>query len=78
MNITHIMGESYTLDHLKFEIGELVTNIVGEYGIIVGFGRHIKYPESDNCNYYHVLIGGYVSCYLPYSLQKVEKNKKNT
>ena len=37
MNITHIMGESYTLDHLKFEIGELVTNIMGEYGIIVVF-----------------------------------------
>jgi hypothetical protein len=42
------MGQIFTLDHLKFEIGELVTtNIMGEYGIIVGFGRHIKYTPSQ-------------------------------
>tara|TARA_B100000963_G_scaffold361811_1_gene399888 strand:+ start:4243 stop:4461 length:219 start_codon:yes stop_codon:yes gene_type:complete len=72
------MGQVFTLDHLKFNIGELVITVMGKYGVIVGYGRHIKYPESDNCNYYHVLIDGNISCYLPYSLEKVEKNKKIT
>ena len=78
MNIAHIMGQVFTLDHLRFDIGELVTTIMGEYGIVIGFGRHSKYGESDKCDYYHVLINGEISCYLPYSLQKVEKNEKNT
>ena len=78
MNITHIIGEAFTLEHLRFKIGELVTTIMGDYGVVVGFGKHSKYSESDNCDYYHVLINGEVSCYLPFSLQKVEKNNKNT
>jgi len=73
MNLAHIMGDYFVLDHIKFDVGDLVTTVMGEYGIIVGYGRHISYPMSDNCDYYHVLIDGDISCYLPFSLTIVEK-----
>ena len=60
---------------MKFEIGELVMTVLGDYGIIIGFGRHPKY-DIDETSYYHVLINGYIYCYLPIALVKIKNKKK--
>ena len=62
----------YILGDIKFEIGDLVTTILGEYGIIIGIGEHIVH-KSDETEYYHVLIEDHIYCYLPFALIKVEK-----
>jgi len=67
----------YVLGDMKFEIGDLVTTILGEYGIIVAIGEHVTY-KSDETEYYHVLIEDHIYCYLPFALIKIEKNDKNT
>ncbi len=72
MNLSHLRGDYFVLDHLKFDLGELVMTIMGNYGIVVGFGKHLSYPKTDKCDYYHVLIDGEISCYLPFSLKKIK------
>ena len=64
--------EYLILDHFKFKIGELVTTVMGEYGIVLGYGKHDIYP-SDESEYYHVLINDQVFYYLPFALLKVKK-----
>ena len=55
-----------------YEIGELVETIMGQYGIIIGFGPHEIY-YSDKSNYYKVLIDGYIYHYIASGLRKVAK-----
>ncbi len=61
----------------KFFIGDLVTTILGEYGIIVKIGEHNVY-RSDNTEYYHVLICNHIQCYLPFALIKIKSKKHLT
>jgi len=67
----------YILGDMKFEIGDLVTTILGEYGIIIAIGEHTVH-KTDETEYYHVLIEDYVYCYLPFALIKIKKSNKNT
>jgi len=62
----------YHFVNTKFKIGDLVSTVLGEYGIIVDIGEHIRY-KSDNTEYYHVLIGQHVYCYLSFALIKIKK-----
>ncbi len=68
-------SEMLVIDTFKFRVGELVTTILGEYGVVIKIGKHDKYG-TDKTVYYHVLIGGYVKCYMPFALIKI-KNKNN-
>ena len=48
MNEIYYIKGDYILDgSSKFKVGDLVTTLLQEYGIIVGFGRHPDY-ENDN------------------------------
>jgi len=69
-----LYSENFILNHLRFSLGDLVQTVNGNYGIVVGFGKHLKYPASDKTDYYHILIDGDVSCYLAFSLKKITKN----
>lgn len=71
----HYLPDVFVLGEMKFDIGDLVTTILGEYGVIIGIGEHIVY-KNDETEYYHVLIGADVFCYLPFALKKVKKTKK--
>ena len=62
----------FVMANFTLNIGDLVTTILGEYGIIVGFGKHTVY-DIDKTNYYHVLINDNVQYYLPFALIKIEK-----
>ena len=63
---------NFILGDIRFKIGDLVTTILGDYGIIVGFGRH-KIYNMDETDYYHVLIEDHVHFYLPFALIKIKK-----
>ena len=67
----------YHFVNTKLQIGDLVSTVLGEYGIIVDIGEHTRY-KSDNTEYYHVLIGQHIYFYLPFALIKIKKNKNNT
>jgi hypothetical protein len=67
-----IDGGFLVIDDLKFEVGDLVTTILGNYGVIVGFGKHSRY-ESDSSFYYYVLIDEVIQHYLPMALIKINK-----
>ncbi len=66
-------SDACILDYLIFDIGDLVTTILGEYGIIVNIGEHTMY-KTDKTQYYHVLIENHIHCYLPFALIKVKKS----
>ena len=55
-----------------FNIGDLVETVMGEYGIILGYGPHTIY-YNDKSNYYKVLIDGDIFHYISNGLKKVEK-----
>ena len=67
------MSSSCVLDYLLFSVGDLVTTVLGDYGIILKYGKHAKYP-TDGVEYYHVLIKNEIHCYLPYALIKIENS----
>jgi hypothetical protein len=76
MSLFHVHKENLILDDQrpKFLIGDLVTTVLGEYGIIIDIGEHNVY-KSDSTEYYHVLICNYVQCYLSFALMKVKDKK---
>jgi len=69
-----IDGGYVIIDEFKFKIGDLVSTILGEYGIVIKIGKHSKY-DIDKTDYYHVLIEDHIQCFLPFALIKI-KNKK--
>lgn len=71
-----IDGGYLIIDEFKFKVGDLVTTILGDYGIIVKIGKHNKY-DIDRTDYYHVLIEEHVRCFMPFALIKI-KNKNNS
>ncbi len=74
--ITYPIDNGYLIiDEFKFQVGDLVTTILGEYGVIIKIGKHDKF-ETDKTDYYHVLIEGYVKCYMPFALIKIKNEKK--
>ena len=66
-------SEMLTINAFKFSVGDLVTTIMGDYGIVVKIGQHHKHP-TDKTDYYHVLIDGNIYCYLAIALIKIKKN----
>tara|TARA_R110000824_G_scaffold28264_14_gene95253 strand:- start:5189 stop:5467 length:279 start_codon:yes stop_codon:yes gene_type:complete len=58
-----------------FDDGDLVTTLLGEIGIIIGYGTHPDGvpSEYDQSAYYKVLINNNVYNYLPAALEKVKK-----
>jgi len=56
----------------EISLGDLVTTILEEYGIIVGFGKHPEY-DLDQTEYCYVLIGSRVYNYMTESIKKVIK-----
>lgn len=58
-----------------FDNGDLVTTLLGEIGIIIGYGTHPDGvpPEYNQSAYYKVLINNNVYNYLPTALKKVKK-----
>ena len=70
-------SEMLVIDYFKFSVGDLVTTVLGDYGVIVKIGQHDKYP-TDRIDYYHVLIDGYIYCYLAFALIKIKKKQKTT
>ena len=74
--ITYPIDNGYLIiNEFKFQVGDLVTTILGEYGVIIKIGKHDKFG-TDKTDYYHVLIEGYVKCYMPFALIKIKKNEK--
>ena len=67
--------EMLTIEDFTFNVGDLVTTILGEYGVVIKIGKHDLYP-TDKSEYYHVLINGYIYCYLSFALIKIKKNEK--
>ena len=63
------------IDEFEFKVGDLVSTILGDYGIIVKIGKHAKY-NADKTEYYHVLIDEHIRYFVPFALIKI-KNKKN-
>ena len=55
-----------------FNIGDLVETLLGEYGVVIGYGPHTIYYK-DESNYYKVLIDGHVYHYISSGIKKVEK-----
>ena len=70
-----IDGGYLIIDEFKFQVGDLVTTILGDYGIIIKIGQHDKHP-TDKTDYYHVLIGDHVRCFMPFALIKIKNKKK--
>ena len=75
MIVYPIDGGSLIIDEFKFKIGDLVTTILGGYGIIIKIGKHDKY-KTDRTDYYHVLVDGDVRCFMPFALIKIKNKKK--
>ena len=66
-------GEVLVVQGLQdISLGDLVTTILEEYGIIVGFGKHPEY-DLDQTEYCYVLIGSRVYNYMTESIKKVIK-----
>ena len=77
MNGIYYLEEICVLNNTsKFKVGDLVTTLLQEYGIIVGFGKHPDH-EKDNTEYCYVLIDNQVYNYLASSIKKVEKPLDN-
>ena len=53
------------------EVGDLVTTVMGEIGIIVGKGPHADYMK-DQTQYYYVLVEGFVYHYVSAGLKKIK------
>ena len=70
-------SEMLTINAFKFSVGDLVATIMGDYGVVVKIGQHDKFP-TDKTEYYHVLIGDNIYCYLAFALIKIKKNEKKT
>ena len=62
---------SLELNQINFSLGDLVTTILNEYGIIVKIGEHSRH-KTDKTEYCHVLIDGHIRCYLPFALIKIK------
>ena len=75
MIIYPLPSEMLTINAFKFNVGDLVSTVLGEYGIVVKVGQHDKHP-TDRTDYYHVLIDDHINCYLAFALIKVKKTKK--
>jgi hypothetical protein len=74
MTSQHYQRNILTLNNKEFNVGDLVTTILGDYGIIISIGEHNTH-RANNTEYYHVLIDTYVQCYLPFALIKVKNEK---
>ncbi len=72
-----INSDLLIIENFIFNVGELVSTVLGDYGIVVKIGQHREYP-TDKVDYYHVLINGDVYCYLAFALIKIKKNHKIT
>ena len=68
----YFLRDNFILEEQKLNIGDLVTTILGDYGIVINIGEHNLY-KSDNTEYYHVLIEGHIHCYLSFALIKIKK-----
>ena len=68
-NPTHFVHEQ------SFKEGDLVSTLLGEYGIIIGQGppADLKKVVGDSDVYYKVLIDGRISHYLSHGLKKIIK-----
>lgn len=64
-------SENLILDCFKLKVGDLVTTILGEFGIVLGFGNN-SVCKTDKTEYYFVLVDGYVRNYLPHALIKIK------
>lgn len=60
------------IDEFRFNVGDLVSTVLGEYGIVLGYGKHKVHP-SDHSEYYYVLIKDSIHYYLPCALIKIQK-----
>jgi hypothetical protein len=69
-----LLEEDLLIDGWKFSIGELVMTLLGEYGVIIGIGRHPDH-KTDRTEYYKILINGYTYHYLSCGLTRIKKNK---
>ena len=71
---TDYFNELYIVDKNieNLEVGDLVTTVLGEYGVIVGFGKHPE-SESDKTEYCYILMNEHVYHYLTASVRKVKK-----
>ena len=73
MNGIYYLEEICVLNNTsKFKVGDLITTLLQEYGIIVGFGKHPDH-EKHNTEYCYVLIDNQVYNYLASSIKKVKK-----
>ena len=64
------------VDELQcFKVGDLVVTLMGEYGIVVGQGKHDVFYQ-DRSNYLKVLINGNVYNYIAGSLKLIKKLDK--
>ena len=70
--MSNYMTDFLVLGEFKLKAGDLVMTVLGDYGIVVGFGKHNKY-NIDDSEYYYVLINNHVQCYLPFALIKMKK-----
>ena len=72
MIYTDLVHEHLIIDSLKLEIGDLVMTILGDYGVVVGYGKHPA-NSSDKTDYYRILIDDNIYHYLSHALMRVEK-----
>ena len=70
--MNNYMTDFLVLGDFEFKTGDLVMTVLGDYGIVVGFGKHMKYGIDDS-EYYYVLINNHVQYYLPFALIKIKK-----
>ena len=69
----YYLREVYILeDPLQLKVGDLVTTILEEYGVVLGFGKHPDY-KNDETEYCYLLIGNQIYNYLSCAIKKVEK-----
>ena len=67
------MNEIYILDNPpKLKVGDLVTTLLQEYGVVIGFGKHPDH-KHDKTEYCYLLIENQVYNYLSYTVKKVKK-----
>ena len=67
-------NEVYIIDRNieDLKVGDLVTTIMGKYGVILGFGKHPDFQKYKT-KYYYVLIENEIYHYLPHSIIKQSK-----
>ena len=64
-------------DQEDLKVGDLVTTVVGEIGLIIGHDVIQKYFPKDKTKYYQVLVKGEVFNYIPGTLKKFNNNLTN-